>query len=40
MLEVSDLHVAYGPIEALHGVSVSIAQGETAGGDGDAAMPH
>jgi branched-chain amino acid transport system ATP-binding protein len=29
MLEVSDLHVAYGPIEALHGVSMSIAEGET-----------
>jgi branched-chain amino acid transport system ATP-binding protein len=29
MLEVSDLRVAYGPIEALHGVSMSIAEGET-----------
>ena len=29
MLEVSDLRVAYGPIEALHGVSMRIEQGET-----------
>lgn len=29
MLEVSDLRVCYGAIEALHGVSMSIAEGET-----------
>ncbi|MGE0502022.1 MAG: ABC transporter ATP-binding protein [Rhizobiaceae bacterium] len=29
MLDVADLRVSYGPIEALHGVSMSIAQGET-----------
>ena len=29
MLRVSELHVAYGPVEALHGVSMSIAEGET-----------
>ena len=29
MLDVSDLRVAYGPIEALHGVSMRIEQGET-----------
>lgn len=28
MLEVSDLRVAYGAIEALHGVSIRIAEGE------------
>ncbi len=29
MLDVADLRVSYGPIEALHGVSMSIAEGET-----------
>ena len=29
MLEIKDLRVAYGPIEALHGVSMTVAQGET-----------
>ena len=28
MLEVNDLHVAYGAIVALHGVSISIQEGE------------
>ena len=28
MLEVRDLHVAYGPITALHGVSFHVAEGE------------
>jgi branched-chain amino acid transport system ATP-binding protein len=28
MLEVSDLRVAYGPVEAVHGVSFTVAQGE------------
>lgn len=28
MLDVVDLRVSYGPIEALHGISMSIAQGE------------
>jgi len=27
LLEVSDLHVAYGKVEALHGVSLSLAEG-------------
>jgi branched-chain amino acid transport system ATP-binding protein len=30
MLEISDLEVAYGPVTALHGVSMRIATGETA----------
>ena len=29
MLTVTDLHAAYGPIEALKGVSLSVAEGET-----------
>ncbi len=28
MLEVTDLRVAYGPVEAVHGISFTIAQGE------------
>ena len=28
MLEVTDLHVAYGPVEAVHGISFTVAQGE------------
>ena len=28
MLEVTDLRVAYGPVEAVHGISFSVAQGE------------
>ena len=28
MLEVADLRVAYGPVEAVHGISFSVAQGE------------
>ena len=28
MLEISDLHVAYGAIKAIHGVSLSIEPGE------------
>ena len=29
ILEVSDLHVSYGPIKALRGVSLSVSEGET-----------
>lgn len=28
MLEVTDLRVAYGPVEAVHGISFTVAQGE------------
>ena len=28
MLEVTDLRVAYGPVEAVHGISFAVAQGE------------
>lgn len=31
MLEVADLHVAYGDVEAVHGVSVHVATGEVVG---------
>lgn len=29
MLEVRDLHVAYGPVEAVHGISLNVEEGET-----------